>query len=991
MLYSSNNKVMNDVFDKEVVYKRMRVPVKIIYRDEEMAQRIVSHMLMLKGVSQCKANPITSKVLVIFNEYLLTEKNIEQYLRMFISKTRISKQGNIIQLNNDKSDMEIALPLAVEKIVPVINADDNNLWHYTDCSVVEKALGTNIKSGLSHHNVIKQTEEFGLNVLSEKKRRSLLAKFLENLGDFSTKLLIGVSIASFLIGQITDGIAILGIVLLETALSTAQQNKAENSICCLKNMMVHKAKVIRNGFEQEIDAKYLVPGDIILFEAGEKVPADARIIECNDLKTSEASLTGESVPILKFTKGCPKQAALGDRLNMLYMGTNILSGRGKAIVVATGMHTEIGKIAAMLQNINTELTPLQKRMMHFTHGLTKICLSLCLVAGASGLVMGKTLGEVLTMGISFAIGAMPESLPALVTIAMASSVQKMSKKNAIVRKLPSVETLGSANVICCDKTGTLTMNEMTVRKIYVDNRHYDISGTGYEPKGKILLKESALTSRDSIEQLLKHGVLCSNACLFKQNDTKWIVKGDPTEGALIVAAKKWGIDTEYVKTHFKRLQEVPFDSSRRCMTVVVDTPEGKVAICKGALSSVIKNCKTVYEDGEEKLLTSSHKKKLNEICREMGESALRVLAFSFKKIGSSIDENIGRNHVLMGIVGMEDPPREGVKKSIKKCHNAGIKVVMITGDNKSTAAAIGREIGILTDGLVLTGSELESMSDKELDLNIRKVQVFARTSPEQKLRVVKAFKQCGYVVGMTGDGVNDAPAIKEADIGIAMGSTGSDVAKDAASITLVDDNFSTIVSAIEEGRAVSNNIRRSVKYLLSGSLGEMIAIFLTAGITGSLPLLSIQILWINVICESILGSPLAVEAPSEDVMNSPPIQKDAPIIDKELGKQVLRRSAGIGLSTFAAFEIAQLLGMGIAKARTLAFANLVLTQIVHCYDCRNNKTIRPSKHMLMALISSAALFGGILYVSPISSLMGTVPLNVRDWTLVSSLAALSRI
>jgi Ca2+-transporting ATPase len=991
VIYSQNNNIDHNVRDEELFFKRIRIPVNIVYRNEIMAQKIVKHMIMLRGIVQCKANPITGKVLVIFNEDVIKETDIEQHLKMFIGKSKTSKQGNIIKLNNETNNMKGPLAKPVEKMNPIMDVDENNLWHHKDNSVVEEILGTNIKSGLNRNSISDRTKKFGFNVLSQKKKKSLFSRFMENLGDFSTKLLIAVSAASFCIGQIPDAIAILGIVLLETTLSTAQQSKAEKSIYSLNDLLVQKTKVIRDGHEKEIDAKFLVPGDVIILEAGEKVPADARIIECNDFKTSEASLTGESLPISKSTGVCNKYADLGDRSNMIYMGTNVLSGRGKAIVVTIGMNTEIGKIATMLQNINTELTPLQRRMMNFTNSLTKICISLCFVSGAYGLIMGKTIGEVLTMVISFSIGAMPESLPAVVTVAMAVSVQRMAKRKAIVRKLPSVETLGSANVICCDKTGTLTMNEMTVRKIYVDNSYYSISGTGYEPKGKVRLTEGAPTSKSTLEELLKYAILCNNASLLKDKGAKWIVKGDPTEGALITVAKKLNIDTEYIQESFQRLQEIPFDSSRRYMTVVVDTPDGKIAICKGALSSVIKNCKTIYEDGEEKLLTSSHKERLEEISSEMGEDALRVLTFSFKKLGSESDKNIESNHIFLGMVGMEDPPRDDVKKSIKKCHNAGIKVVMITGDNKNTAAAIGKELGILTNGLVLSGSELESMDDEELDSKIRKVQVFARTSPEQKLRIVKAFKRFGYVVAMTGDGVNDAPAIKDANIGIAMGGNGSDVAKDVASITLVDDNFLTIVNAIEEGRTVSNNIRRSVKYLLSGSLGEMIAIFLTSAVTGSLPLVSIQILWVNVICETILGAPLAVETPSEDIMHSPPMKKDAPIIDKELGKQVLTRGAGIGVSTFAAFEIPQLLGMGIAKARTLAFTNLVFTQIVNCYDCRSNKSIRPSKYMLATLASSAALFTGIIYVPFMSSLLGTVPLNVKDWIFVSSLTTLSRV
>ncbi|WP_035795923.1 cation-translocating P-type ATPase [Clostridium akagii] len=991
MLYSSESIISQSVYDEKLLSKRIRIPVKIVYRNGEVAQRLVKHMVMLSGVIHCKANPITGNVLVVFNEELANEKNILEHLKIFIGNSKTLTQRNVIKLNSKRNDKQAKLEINAKKIMQGRDLSESSLWHYKDYSLVATILGTDKRLGLNHHSITQRTKKFGFNVLSEKKKESIFNRFIQNIKDFSTKLLIVVSGASFLIGKIPDAIAIIGIVILQTTLSTLQQNKAENSIYSLKDMMVHKVKVIRDGYEQEINSKYIVPGDLIMLEAGEKIPADARIIECNNLKTSEASLTGESLPVSKSTEVCNKYADLGDRFNMVYMGTDILSGRGKALVVNTGMNTEIGKIATMIQNINTELTPLQKKMMNFTNNLTKICISMCFIAGIGGLVMGRTIGGILTMVISFSVGAMPESLPAIVTVAMAVSVQRMAKRKAIVRKLPSVETLGAANVICCDKTGTLTMNEMTVRKIYVDNTFYSVSGTGYDPKGEITSTESTCASKSALGELLRYGVLCNNSSLSKEKECKWVIKGDPTEGALITVAKKFGIDIKYIKETFKRLQEIPFESSRRYMTVLVETPEGKIAICKGAMSSVIKNCKTIYENGEEKLLTLTHREKLNEICTDMGKSALRVLGFSFKKIEKREEKNIENNHVFLGMVGMEDPPREDVKKSIQKCHNAGIEVVMITGDNKNTASAIGNELGILTNGMVISGFELENMSDSELDSKIGKVQVFARTSPKQKLRIVKAFKRFGCVVAMTGDGVNDAPAIKEANIGIAMGCNGSDVAKDVADITLVDDKFSTIVSAIEEGRNVSNNITKSVSYLLTGSVGEMIAIFMTTTFTRSLPLLSIQILLVNVICESILGAPLALEVPSEDIMNKPPLKKEKPIIDGELSKKVLKRGIGIGLSTFAAFEIPQLLGMGIAKARTIAFTNLVFTQIINCYYCRNNTSIRLSKYMVVAMASSVALFTGIIYVPVIRSLIGTVPLNIMDWTLVSALTIISRI
>lgn len=980
------------------LYKRIRVPVKIIYKDIKMSMELDKYMIGFNGIIEAKSSYVTGRLLIIYDEEITEENEIEKHINDFTRKHTYEKQENIITLKNLYYNEEYSEPLTLEER-KIISEDSTNQeksiiddWHAISAKKVKEILNTNLETGLGKNEIEMRRKDFGLNVLSEKKKSSLIGKFVENLKVFSTRLLIGVSVVSLFLGQIPDALAVLGVVILETALGAIQQYKSEKSMLSLKDVLVNKARVIRDGKEQVIDSKQIVPGDIILIEAGEKVPADARIIECCDLEITEASLTGESIPVHKDSEICDKYSELAGRSNMIYMGTNVMCGNGRAIVVNTGMRTEIGNIAAMLQNIKLEPTPLQLKMENFTNGITKLCVIACSIMGIGGIMAGKSIGQVLTDGVSFAIGALPESLPAVVTVAMALSVQRIARKNAIVRKLPSVETLGAANVICCDKTGTLTMNEMTVKKIYADKCIYEVSGSGYKPKGDIKLVEGEPDKRESLKELLTAGLLCNNAALVSSQG-KWIIHGDPTEGAFITLAMKENLSKDQVNKKYKRLKEIPFDSSRKCMSVIVENDGDIRLYCKGAVDSIIDKCSTIYENGVERLFTATDKKRILDLCDEMSNSALRVLAIAYKHISSEritkeCEEN---NMVFLGMAGMEDPPKTGVEKSIQKCHKAGIKVVMITGDHKNTAAAIGRQIGILTKGTVVTGKELDEMSEDELDAKIRDIQIFARTSPEQKLRIVKAFKRFGYTVAMTGDGVNDAPAIKESNIGIAMGRNGSDVAKDAAAITLVDDNFSTIVSAIEEGRAVSNNIKNSMKYLLAGSMGEILAIGLCSAFGGVLPLISMQIIWINLISESILGGCLAAEPCSEELMNYPPVKSYEPLINSENTKKIIKRGIGIGVSTFAVFKGSLMLGASMNKARTFAFSNLVCSQLVNMYDCRTNKRLLNNMYMNTASAASIAMLLLTIYIPQLNPFFGTEALGLLDWIGISGAAVLSRI
>lgn len=982
----------NEQVNYGLPYKRIRIFLNKIYRNAAAADRLSKHVSSVNGVQFSKANPVTGKILVIFDEAIINEYHICGSIYTFLRNHTDNQDSKVIQLSNFRKNREKPLPALTNGFSIGQYAKysaDRPPYHIMNKNEIEEIFNTSAGYGLSKKQTQELLRTYGYNVLTEKKRESILKKFIRNLFDFSTRLLMGVGTISLILGQLPDSIAIFGIVALQTILSTVQQHKAENSISSLKGMLVSKARVIRDGRERVIDSKLLVPGDVIIVEGGDKVPADARVIECYELRTTEASLTGESTAVDKNIKLCRKDIDLCNQYNMLFMGTDVLCGKAKAIVTSTGMNTEIGKIAVMLQSIRGDLPPIQKKVARLTKIITMTASGFCLAFTGIGLLAGQSLGKVLIMSICLSIGAIPESLPAVVSASMALSVQRMAKKNAIVRSLPAVETLGSTDVICCDKTGTLTMNEMTVKQIYTDRSFYKVSGFGYSPRGEVLLEAGRRSSEDALNRLLKAGVLCSNAGLSRA-EGKWSVQGDPTEGALITLAYKQGLPVEDIKKDFPRVREIPFDSCRQCMITLNREEEGLVAYCKGAYGKVSEKCNYIYEDGKEKLFTKAEKEHLQDICDKMGTNALRVLAFAYKYTGGE-QGALDSNYVFLGIVGMADPARPGVRESIEQCHHAGIKVIMITGDNRNTATEIAKQAGLLSDGIVITGSELDSMTEEELQLQIDKVQVFARTRPEHKLRIVTALKKAGHIVAMIGDGVNDTPAMKEADIGVAMGKGGSDVAKDVAEITLVDDNFSTIVAAIQEGRSVTNNIQNAVRYLLAGAFGEISAIGLCSLGFGVLPLISIQILWVNVIAETITGSALTTEPPCYDVMDRQPYAKDAPLLDRTLMKQIFKSGALIGLSTLGIFSGAMLSGLGLAKARSLAFSTLIFSQLVYAYQCRNNKDQRPGKYMRAALLSSSALLLGILYYPPLASFFGTVPLSAANAGAVCLASSINRL
>ncbi|SHH74298.1 Ca2+-transporting ATPase [Sporobacter termitidis DSM 10068] len=958
-----------------LTYRRIRIFHRAIHHNEENAQALARHVLAAKGVVSAAASALTGKILIVYDAAVTDDYQLGSLLYLFGRNGAGQSLSNVISL--DEARRRQGLPAAAAETPPAGAAARGAApYHAMPKWELTRLLNTNAERGLSEKQAQELQKSCGLNVLSEKKRKSLIAKLFGNLFSFSNRLLLGVGVVSLLAGQIPDALAIFGIVAMQTVLSTVQSHKAENSITLLKGFMVNKSRVIREGRERVIASKYLVPGDVIVVEAGDKVPADARIVDCTELRTSEASLTGEAAAVEKNMKPCREDTDVGSRHNMLYMGSDILCGRARAVVTATGMDTEIGKIALMLQNIREGVPPIQKKIGKLTKTITLAAGGLSLLFAGAGLLAGKPLGEVLVLSICFSIGAIPESLPAVVSASMARSVRRMAGRNAIVRSLPAVETLGATDVICCDKTGTLTMNEMTVRRIWADNSFYTVTGSGYSPSGEITLDCGSGAASPALERLLLAGVLCNNACLTKA-DGKWAVQGDPTEGALLAAAGKYGMDTADIESRCRRIREVPFDSARQCMIAHTSADDGETAYCKGAYNKVAEKCAYILRDGAARPFTAPEKAAVQKICDDMGNDALRVLAFSCKKMDGT-HRGLDGDFVFLGIVGMSDPARPAAGESVARCRKAGVNVVMITGDNKNTAAEIARQVGLLTDGLIVTGAELDRMTDGELAAQVDSVQVFARTCPEQKHRIVRALKKAGHTVAMVGDGVNDAPAMKEADIGIAMGKSGSDVAKDVAGITLVDDDILTIVDAIQEGRSVTENIKNSMRYLLTGALGEVAAIGLCALGFGVLPLLSIQILWTNVIAETILGSAVAVEPPCPGVMDRPPYGRDDALVDRPTMIEILKKGLLIGLATFGVFSGAMLGGLGLKTARTAAFAALILSQMLSAYRSRLNKDRPAGAYMKVALAASAAMLAGILYLPPLSSFFGTVPLSAAD-------------
>ena len=849
-------------------------------------------------------------------------------------------------------------------------------WFNKTVDEVESTLKTNAENGLTAEEAKKRQEEYGLNELKAKKKKSLFVKFLEQFKDFMIIILIISAIISGVVGVaqgegFTDTIIILVVVVVNAIIGVAQENKAEKSLEALQKLSSHVAKVVRNGKLQVIQSKELVPGDIVRLEKCEYVPADLRIIEAINLKSQEAALTGESVPVEKMAaKIEDEKIGIGDRINMLFSSSLITYGRGKAVVVETGMNTEVGKIADIINTAEDQGTPLQQKLNKLGKTLGVVALVICAVIFVVGLLYGKEPIHMFMTAVSLAVAAIPEGLPAVFTIVLAIGVQRMVKRNAIVKKLPAVETLGSASVICSDKTGTLTQNKMTVEKVFCD--------------GNLVSLEDSVDMID-IKKLVYASMLCNDTKISEDDK----LTGDPTETALVDMAFKLDFDPS-VYGMFPRVAEIPFDSNRKLMTTVHEENGKYVVYTKGGVDELLANCNSYILEGDIKTDLEEYKEIIRRYNMEMAQNALRVLAMAYKvldhKPTAEEIKELESNLTYIGMVGMIDPPRLEVKDAVQECKEAGIKTVMITGDHKITAIAIAKSLGILeNDDEAITGTELEEMSDEDLIKNVRKYSVYARVSPEHKVRIVKAWQANGEIVAMTGDGVNDAPSLKIADIGCAMGVVGTDVAKEAADVILTDDNFATVVSAVEEGRRIYDNILKAIQFLLSSNIGEIVVLFLAILITPLLSkqfgvditlietLLPIHILWINLVTDSLPALALAVDPAADNVMKRKPLKNTKKgIFTKGMTWRIVYQGLMIGLLTLTAFII----GLStpdvsqeekVKIGQTMAFYVLALSELVHVFNIRDNKRsifktgIFNNSKLILATVVSASLMFVILF------------------------------
>ncbi|CAM3352255.1 calcium-transporting P-type ATPase, PMR1-type [Marinicrinis lubricantis] len=866
------------------------------------------------------------------------------------------------------------------------------------------------QQGLSSKEVKRRQEQHGLNVLTEADGVSPITLFLNQFKDFMVLVLLGATLISGLLGEYLDAITIIAIIFINAILGFVQEFRAEKSLRALKELSAPMAKVMRDGQVMGVPAAELVPGDIVLLESGDRVPADIRILEESGCYIEESALTGESVPVHKQSEAIEQEdIGLGDQSNMAFMGTLVTRGSFKGIVMATGMKTEMGKIADLIQNTDEMETPLQHRLEQLGKILIVIAIALTIMVVVAGILHGQPTYGMFLAGVSLAVAAIPEGLPAIVTIALALGVQRMIKRKAIVRKLPSVETLGCASVICSDKTGTLTQNKMTVTHLWLGNQLYEVSGEGYKPYGDILSNGKAVDIRgdQALRRLLQISVLCNNAELTEvypeqrkkqkqQLESEWKINGDPTEGALIVLAAKAGMTKQSIEGLYQREAEFPFDSERKRMSVVVQHQGGRLAFVKGAPDVVVEQCSYILWEGKVIPFTQTLKQKVLAANEAMARSALRVLGLSYREVKPSevcgSEAEVESQLVFVGLTGMIDPPRKEVKQAIAKCKRAGIRTVMITGDHKTTAEAIAHQLGMLPQkGMVIDGRQLSAMSDEELEKRVEDIYVYARVSPEHKLRIVKALQNKGHVVAMTGDGVNDAPAIKASDIGIAMGFTGTDVSKEASSLILSDDNFATIVSAIEEGRGIYENIRKFIRYLLASNVGEILVMFFAMMAGLPLPLVPIQILWVNLVTDGLPAMALGVDPSESDLMEQKPRPAKENIFARRLGWKIISRGILIGICTLAAFWLTLRENPGDAgqlmKAQTVAFATLVMAQLIHVFDCRSSRSIFQrnlfeNKFLVAAVVSSALLMLPVLYMDALQPIFKTVDLMLRDWALV---------
>ncbi|MHA4094582.1 cation-translocating P-type ATPase [Bacillus cereus] len=853
-------------------------------------------------------------------------------------------------------------------------------------------LETNEQHGLTDAIVSERLKQYGSNELATKQKRTLWQRIFAQINDVLVYVLIIAALISAFVGEWADASIIALVVVLNAVIGVVQESKAEQALEALKKMATPKAIVKRNGELKEIPSEHVVPGDIVMLDAGRYIPCDLRLIETANLKVEESALTGESVPVDKDAIYHPsmrsdEQVPLGDQKNMAFMSTLVTYGRGVGVAIETGMNSQIGKIATLLHEADDDMTPLQKSLAQVGKYLGFVAVAICIVMFLIGFLQGRDTLEMFMTAISLAVAAIPEGLPAIVSIVLAIGVQRMIKQNVIIRKLPAVEALGSVTIICSDKTGTLTQNKMTVTHFYSDNTYDRL--------------ESLNVNNDAQRLLLENMVLCNDASYNNESQT-----GDPTEIALLVAGTTFNMQKDHLEKIHERVNEVPFDSDRKMMSTVHMYNESYYSMTKGAIDKLLPRCTHIFKNGKIEILTDSDKNQILEAAGSMSQEALRVLSFAFKQYDSNdVDINhLEENLIFIGLVGMIDPPRTEVKDSIKECKKAGIRTVMITGDHKDTAFAIAKELGIAEEiSEIMIGTELDNVSDTELASKINHLNVFARVSPEHKVKIVKALRAKGNIVSMTGDGVNDAPSLKQADVGVAMGITGTDVAKGAADVVLTDDNFSSIVKAVEEGRNIYRNIKKSILFLLSCNFGEIIALFLAILLGWATPLRPIHILWVNLITDTLPALSLGVDPEDPDVMKEKPRHAKESLFSGSVPFLIFN-GVIIGLLTLIAFIAGAKFYTGdtnlfplfperidddaLLHAQTMAFVVLSFSQLVHSFNLRSRTKsifsigIFTNKYLVFSLLIGVLMQVCIISIPPLANIFGVHALTMRDWGFV---------
>ena len=871
-------------------------------------------------------------------------------------------------------------------------------WHSTSIQEIYSALQSD-SSGLTSDEAKARLQKHGPNELSRTKKKPLFVLFLGQLNNFLIYLLIAAVVISVFIGETVDAIVIAAIILLNAILGFVQEYKSEQSIAALQQYIVNETNAVRDGHKVRLPANALVPGDMIEAEAGDSIPADARLIESFNLKMDESMLTGEPEPSSKHAGILQPDISLGDMDNMIFKGTGVLAGKAKAIVVGTGMDTEIGRIARLVESGEKRETPLQASTDRLGKYFGIAALACCFVVFAGGLLEGRQLYEMFLVAVSLAVAAIPEGLPATITIILALGVQRMAKRKAVVRKLPAVETLGSTSVICSDKTGTLTQNVIVVKNIVTADFELKVTGEGYSSEGKFIVQDKEIdpSADPCLQLLLLAGTLCNNAT-YERLEDRWNILGDSTEVALLATAAKAGLNKTLLEDECPRKFEEPFSTDTRRMITVNRCKGSNFIFAKGAPEVLLGLCEYAHKNGAPEPLEDETKDYYREQNERMAGEGMRVLAFAYREIQGEIEaERIGdieTELVFLGLAGMMDPPRPEAKESVRRCAEAGIDVVMITGDQPLTAVAIAREIGIFKEGdLVMTGAKLSEMSDAGLDGMVDHIKVYARTSPEQKLRIIEALQKHGKTVAMTGDGVNDAPALKSADIGIAMGKTGTDVSRQAADLVLTDDNFATIVAAVEEGRAIYENIRKVVKFLFASNLGEVLVLFLGIILQLPLPLLAIQILWMNLITDSLPALALSMDPAEKGLMHRPPRERAQGLITRTAALDMALVGITVSLGTLAVFYL--YMPHGINFARTMALTVLVVFQMCVALECKSETNslfsagIFKNPYLLLAIAVSLLLQCMILYVPYFEMLFKTTGPAPYDWLVI--LAMISTI